>query len=79
MHRRTTHEGDDGHARTPCWNDSKNCSIEGGTKKDVALLAVSAVALGFSFFAPETLPFNPAWIAIVLCGAPSSWRRHRAW
>ena len=41
-----------------------------GTKKDVALLAVSAVALGFSFFAPETLPFNPAWIAIVLCGAP---------
>ena len=35
-----------------------------------ALLAVSAVALGFSFFAPETLPFNPAWIAIVLCGAP---------
>ena len=56
--------------RAPLLERLEELLDRGGTKKDVALLAVSAVALGFSFFAPETLPFNPAWIAIVLCGAP---------
>ncbi len=42
----------------------------GGVKKDVAFLAISAVALLLSFFAPDILPFDPAWIAIVLCGVP---------
>jgi heavy metal translocating P-type ATPase len=43
----------------------------GGTRKDVALLAVSAVALLASLFAPAgALPVDPAWVAIVLCGVP---------
>ena len=42
----------------------------GGTKKDIALLCISALALILSFFAPDILPFNPAWIAIILCGIP---------
>ncbi len=42
----------------------------GGTKKDIAFLCISAAALILSYFAPDILPFNPAWIAIVLCGAP---------
>ncbi len=42
----------------------------GGTKRDVAFLAVSAVALVASFFWPQDWPVNPAWVAIVLCGVP---------
>lgn len=42
----------------------------GGTRRDVAFLAISAAALALSLFAPDALPFDPAWIAIVLCGAP---------
>lgn len=42
----------------------------GGTKKDIALLCISALALILSFFAPDILPFDPAWIAIILCGVP---------
>ena len=46
----------------------------GGTKKDVTLLAVSAVALVVSFVLPADvsagLPADPAWVAIVLCGLP---------
>lgn len=42
----------------------------GGTKREIALLVISAIALVTSFFAPDVLPFNPAWIAVVLCGAP---------
>ena len=42
----------------------------GGTKREIALLVISAIALVTSFFAPDFLPFNPAWIAVVLCGAP---------
>ena len=42
----------------------------GGTKREIACLAVSAAFLLLSFFAPAALPFNPAWVAIVLCGVP---------
>ena len=42
----------------------------GGTRKDIALLLLSGVALLLSIFAPGVLPFDPAWIAIVLCGVP---------
>lgn len=42
----------------------------GGTKREIAFLVISAIALVASFFAPDALPFNPAWIAVVLCGAP---------
>lgn len=42
----------------------------GGTRKDIAFLAVSAVALIASFIWENALPVDPAWIAIVLCGVP---------
>ena len=44
----------------------------GGIKKDVVLLACSAVAVVASLATGGAagLPFDPAWIAIVLCGLP---------
>ncbi len=42
----------------------------GGTKKDIAFLAVSGVALIISIFDLLPLPFDAAWIAIILCGIP---------
>jgi heavy metal translocating P-type ATPase len=42
----------------------------GGTKKDIVCLVISAIALGFSLWGAELLPFDPAWVAIVLCGVP---------
>ena len=41
----------------------------GGTKRDLVFLAVSAVALAASIFHLPA-PFDPAWIAIILCGVP---------
>ena len=42
----------------------------GGTKKDITFLVISGAALIFSMAVPELLPFDPAWIAIILCGIP---------
>ncbi|WP_343256256.1 cation-translocating P-type ATPase [Ligaoa zhengdingensis] len=42
----------------------------GGVKKDVTLLAISAAALVISFFHLLPLPFDAAWVAIILCGIP---------
>ncbi len=42
----------------------------GGTRKDVAFLVISAFALAASFASGGSLPVDPAWVAIVLCGAP---------
>ena len=46
----------------------------GGTKKDIWLLAISAVALAASIVVPASaraaLPCDPAWVAILLCGIP---------
>ena len=42
----------------------------GGVKKDITFLAISAVALIISIFDLVTLPFDAAWIAIILCGLP---------
>lgn len=42
----------------------------GGTKKDIAFLAISGVALIASIFDLLPLPFDAAWIAIILCGIP---------
>ena len=42
----------------------------GGIKKDVALLALSGIALILSILKPFELALDPAWIAIVLCGLP---------
>ena len=41
----------------------------GGTKKDIALLAISGVALILSI-AKVPLPFDAAWVSIILCGVP---------
>lgn len=42
----------------------------GGIKKDVVLLAVSGIAVVASLLKWQPLPFDLAWIAIVLCGLP---------
>lgn len=43
----------------------------GGIKKDVALLIISGISLIFSLTGVlDVLPFNIAWISIVLCGVP---------
>lgn len=42
----------------------------GGIKKDIFCLAASAAALLSSIFDLIPLPFDAAWIAIVLCGIP---------
>ena len=42
----------------------------GGIKKDIILLAVSAAALIVSIFRLVPLPFDAAWVAIILCGVP---------
>ncbi len=42
----------------------------GGTTRDIVFLIISAVALIASFICGDSLPIDPAWVAIVLCGAP---------
>ena len=42
----------------------------GGVKKDVTLLVISGVALFLSLTGAVKLPFNVAWVAIILCGVP---------
>lgn len=43
----------------------------GGVKKDISLLIISAISLIVSLAAPnDLLPFNAAWVAIILCGIP---------
>lgn len=52
------------------WEKLEHVLELGGTKKDITLLIISAIALGFSFFEISPLPFDMAWIAIILCGLP---------
>ena len=42
----------------------------GGTKKDAACLALGGIALLISIFDLLPLPFDAAWVAIILCGIP---------
>lgn len=42
----------------------------GGIKRDILFLIVSGLALAASIFELALLPFDPAWVAIVLCGVP---------
>ncbi len=42
----------------------------GGIKRDVIFLVISGAALVLSLFNLVELPFDPAWIAIILCGVP---------
>ena len=39
-------------------------------RRDITFLALGGGSLLLSFFAPAALPVNPAWLAILLCGAP---------
>ena len=48
----------------------ENALAIGGMKKDIILLAISAVSLVLSLSASDAFPFDPAWIAVVLCGTP---------
>ena len=42
----------------------------GGIRKDVVLLVISGAAVLCSLLKFRQLPFDMAWIAIVLCGLP---------
>ena len=42
----------------------------GGIKKDVALLIISGAAIIASLAGIQPLPFDIAWVAIILCGVP---------
>ncbi len=43
---------------------------KGGTKKDITLLVISGIFLILSLTGWNPLPFDPAWISIILCGVP---------
>lgn len=42
----------------------------GGTRREIALLVISGIALPVSLFHLLPLPFDAAWVSIVLCGVP---------
>lgn len=42
----------------------------GGMKKDIGFLIISGIALLISIFDLVPLPFDVAWVAIILCGIP---------
>ncbi len=42
----------------------------GGTKKEIILLIISGIALLISIFDLIPMPFDIAWVAIILCGVP---------
>ncbi|MFT0898000.1 hypothetical protein [Candidatus Methanoprimaticola sp. MG2] len=52
-------------ALTDLWKD--------GMKRSVLLLVISGASLVVSFLTDGKLPVDPAWVAIVICGAPILW------
>ena len=53
------------------WTEKLEDFLElGGTRKEIILLVLSGIALLFSIFDMVPLPFDPAWVAILLCGIP---------
>ncbi|MGN0179760.1 MAG: heavy metal translocating P-type ATPase [Monoglobaceae bacterium] len=43
----------------------------GGIRKEITLLVISGIALIISLIAPsDIMPFNIAWVSIILCGIP---------
>ena len=42
----------------------------GGMRKDITFLFISIVSLILSLTVKDLMPFDPAWIAVVLCGIP---------
>ena len=52
----------------------------GGIKKDVTLLVISGLAMLASLLKWQPLPFDMAWVAIILCGVPIvCWRPSSGW
>ena len=47
--------------------------IENDLHKDVLTLIIAGVSLVLSLAMPDTFSADPAWIAIVICGAPILW------
>ena len=47
---------------------------KGGTKKDITLLVISGIFLILSLTGWNPLPFDLAWISIILCGIPLYWK-----
>lgn len=54
----------------PYFEPLENLLGKGGVRKDVAFILISAVALLASFLASDSLPIDPAWLAVLLCGVP---------
>ena len=48
----------------------ENALAFGGIRKDAALLTISIVSLVLSLSSKDSFPFDPAWIAVILCGIP---------
>lgn len=44
--------------------------IKDEEKRGILFLVISGIAVVASFFFAKSLPFDPAWIAILLCGVP---------
>lgn len=42
----------------------------GGIKRNIVFLAISGAALAVSIAGVPPLPFDAAWVAIILCGMP---------
>ena len=42
----------------------------GGTRRDILFLVISGIALVLSLIDAVPLPFDIAWVAIILCGVP---------
>ena len=42
----------------------------GGTRRDILFLVISGIALVLSLIDAVSLPFDIAWVAIILCGVP---------
>ena len=47
--------------------------IEDDVKSSLVVLIVAGISLVVSILFPGSLPSDPAWVAIVLCGAPIIW------
>ncbi len=47
--------------------------LKDDVKRSVLRLIVAAVSLIISFFYGSEFPIDPAWVAIILCGAPILW------
>ena len=53
------------------WTEKLERFLElGGIRKDIVLLVLSGAAVGGSLLGVQPLPFDLAWVAVILCGVP---------